>query len=96
MGTVKIAQTLARAGRHWGATPVGQILKEDAAWEHGSIAVVEPPMFSLKTECVRHIHIPLRRDKFLRELVVYQEWYNAERAHTTLGGRWPRGCGYLN
>ncbi len=31
MGTVKIAQTLARAGRHLGATTVGRILKEDAA-----------------------------------------------------------------
>ena len=59
------------------------------AGEHGSIAVVERLILSLKTECIRHILVPLRRDRFLRELVCYQDWYNEYRAHTTLGGRTP-------
>jgi transposase InsO family protein len=59
------------------------------AGEHGSIAVVERVILSLKTECIRHILVPLRRGKFLRELVCYQDWYNEQRAHTTLGGKTP-------
>ena len=55
--------------------------------EHGSIAVVERFILSLKTELIRHIVVPMRRDKFLRELVHYQEWFNDQRPHTTLGGR---------
>ena len=57
--------------------------------EHGSIAVVERLILSLKTECIRHILVPLRRDRFLRELVCYQDWFNDQRPHITLGGRTP-------
>ena len=40
-------------------------------------------------ELTRRILVPMRREKFLRELVCYQEWFNNERPHTTLGGRTP-------
>ena len=49
------------------------------AGEHGSIAVVERFILSMKTELTRHILIPLRRDKFQRELVCYQDWFNDQR-----------------
>jgi hypothetical protein len=56
---------------------------------HGSIAVVERVILTIKTELIQHILVPLRRDKFLHELACYQDWYNEHRAHTTLGGRTP-------
>ena len=78
-----------RAFRRWVKRKGIKPPRYGKAGRHGSIAVVERLILSLKTECVRHIQVPLRRDKFLRELVCYQEWYNGERAHTTLGGRTP-------
>ncbi len=64
------------------------------AGEHGSIAVVERFILSLKTELTGRILVPLRRDKFQRELVCYQEWFNDERPHMTLGGRTPNEVHY--
>ncbi len=50
---------------------------------------MESVILSLKTECIRHIFVPLRRGKLLRELVCYQDWYNEQRPHMTLDGRSP-------
>jgi hypothetical protein len=67
---------------------------------HGSIAVVERFLLSLKTELTRHIVVPMRREPFRRELLQYREWFSGERPHTTLGGRTPNevyyGCRPLN
>jgi transposase InsO family protein len=65
-----------------------------AVGRHGSIAVVERFILSLKTELTRRILVPLRREKFLRELFDYREWFNAERPHMTLGGRTPNEVYY--
>jgi hypothetical protein len=51
--------------------------------------VVERFILSMKTELTQRILVPMRREIFLRELVCYQEWFNNERPHTTLGGRTP-------
>jgi hypothetical protein len=59
-----------------------------AVGEHGSIAVVERFILSLKTELTRRILVPRRREKFLRELVCYQEWFNHDRSHAF------KGCGH--
>ncbi len=60
-----------------------------AIGRHGSIAVVERFILSLKDGCSRVLLVPYRRENFLRELRYFGEWYNGFRAHTTLGGRTP-------
>ncbi len=59
------------------------------AGEHGSIAVVERFILSMKTELIGRISVPMRREAFLRELRCYQEWFNESRPHTTLAGKTP-------
>jgi hypothetical protein len=59
------------------------------AGEHGSIAVVERFILSMKTELIGRISVPTRREAFLRELRCYQEWFNESRPHTTLAGKTP-------
>jgi hypothetical protein len=66
-----------------------------AAGKHGSIAVVERFILSMKTELTGRILVPTRREAFLRELRCYQEWFNEQRPHTTLGGRTPNEA-YFN
>lgn len=47
--------------------------------EHGSIAVVERFILSLKTDLTRRILMLMRRDKLQWELERYQDWYNEHR-----------------
>ncbi len=60
-----------------------------AVGEHGSIAVVERAIRTLKDECTRRILVPQRRREFRRELMSFQDWYNEHRSHMTLEGRTP-------
>jgi transposase InsO family protein len=60
-----------------------------AIGKHGSIAVVERFILTLKTLLARLLFVPYRRDAFLRELTSCVEWYNEHRAHAWLGGRTP-------
>ena len=60
-----------------------------ALGKHGSIAVVERLILTLKNECTRRILVPLRRVDFRRELDWFTLWYNVHRPHITLGGRTP-------
>jgi len=60
-----------------------------AVGQHGSIAVVERFILSLKNEATRRISVPYARTAFRRELAYYFEWYNEHRPHMTLGGRTP-------
>jgi len=60
-----------------------------AIGEHGSIAVVERFILSLKNECTRRILVPLRIDEFREELLAYCRWYNVIRPHQSLCGQTP-------
>ena len=60
-----------------------------AVGQHGSIAVVERLIRTLKDECTRRILVPLRRQACRRELLLFADWYNDHRPHMTLAGRTP-------
>jgi transposase InsO family protein len=60
-----------------------------AVGKHGSVAVVERLILTLKDECTRRILVPLRREEFRRQLGSFESWYNGFRPHMTLGGRTP-------
>ena len=60
-----------------------------AVGKHGSIAVVERLILTIKDECTRRIIIPLRREEFRRQLGCFKTWYNEFRPHRTLDGLTP-------
>ena len=60
-----------------------------AVGKHGSVAVVERFILTLKQVLRQIPHIPLRRESFRRELVAVVEWHNEYRPHMTLRGRTP-------
>jgi len=61
-----------------------------AVGKHGSIAVVERFIRTMKTECTRRLLlVPLRREAFCRELNRFADWFNEHRPHEWLGGRTP-------
>ena len=60
-----------------------------AIGEHGSIAVVERFILTMKNESTRRYLVALRRETFRGELVAFIDWYNEYRPHTTLGGKTP-------
>jgi transposase InsO family protein len=60
-----------------------------AIGKHGSIAVIERLILTLKIGCMRRLRVSYGRDEFLRELLYFADWYNKHRPHATLGGRTP-------
>ncbi len=60
-----------------------------AAGKHGSIAVVERFIKSLKNEHTRRILVPQRRATFRKQLHSFTAWYNEHRPHTMLDGATP-------
>jgi transposase InsO family protein len=60
-----------------------------AVGQHGSIALVERFILSLKNECTRIILVPLRAVTFDSELRSYASWYNHSRPHSSLSGSTP-------
>ena len=60
-----------------------------AAGKHGSIAVVERFIRTMKDEAIRRILIPQHRTGFRAELDSVFTWYNEHRPHTTLDGKTP-------
>jgi putative transposase len=60
-----------------------------AVGKHGSIAVVERAIKTIKGDCTRRILVPTRQEAFRRELLLFVDWYNEHRPHTTLEGRTP-------
>jgi putative transposase len=60
-----------------------------AVGQHGSIAVVERFIQTVKRECTRRLLVSLHSPTFRRELSWFTVWYNQHRPHTTLGGRTP-------
>ncbi len=60
-----------------------------AVGQHGSIALIERFILSLKNECTRIILVPLRSDGFDVELTSFANWYNLSRPHSSLSGKTP-------
>ena len=60
-----------------------------AIGQHGSIAVIERVILTLKQGLAWLLLIPFRRQAFLHELRLLAAWYNASRPHMSLGGRTP-------
>ena len=60
-----------------------------AVGKHGSIAIVERFIRSLKPDCTRRISVPFRLDQMRDEVACYATWFNQHRPHTALGGRTP-------
>ena len=61
-----------------------------AVGKHGSVAIVERFILTMKIECTRVIAVPLRREAFRRELGLFVEWYNRHRPSSVLGVRTPQ------
>jgi transposase InsO family protein len=61
-----------------------------AVGEHGSIAVVERFIRSLKQEALAPILVPMSLGLLAGELDAYVVWYHEHRPHQGLGGRTPR------
>jgi transposase InsO family protein len=60
-----------------------------AVGQHGSIAVVERAIRTLKELLRMLVLIPIRQAAFRKELQLIVEWYNSFRPHSSLGGRTP-------
>jgi transposase InsO family protein len=61
-----------------------------AVGQHGSIALVERFIRSMKSECTRRIMVPMRLDSMRQELAFYASWFNEHRPHAGLDGRTPQ------
>ncbi len=60
-----------------------------AVGKHGSIAVVERFIRTMKDEATRRILIPQRKERFRSALNSFLSWYNEHRPHRTLRGKTP-------
>jgi len=60
-----------------------------AIGKHGSIAVIERFIRSLKEEYLNRLLIPLRMDAMRQEIACYAHWYNEHRPHQSLNGATP-------
>ncbi|MCZ6690612.1 MAG: integrase core domain-containing protein [Planctomycetota bacterium] len=69
--------------------PTGIRPRFGAVGKHGSVAIVERFILSMKSECTRVIPVPLGRERFRRELSFYAGWFNGRRPHTSLRVRTP-------
>ena len=65
-----------------------------AIGKHGSIAVVERVILTIKCLLSCLPFVPYRREAFLRELTQITEWYNRIRPHSWLGGKTPNEVYY--
>jgi transposase InsO family protein len=65
-----------------------------AVGKHGSIAVIERFIRTMKEECTRRLLIPYDRHSFQREIALYVTWYNTHRPHTLLGAQTPNEVYY--
>jgi putative transposase len=60
-----------------------------AVGQHGSIAIVERFIRSMKAECARRVLVPFGLAAMRTEVACYIAWYNEHRPHSSLGGRTP-------
>lgn len=70
--------------RHKGIKP-----RFGALGQHGSIAVTERLILTLKQNLAWLPLIPIQRRTFLRQILELAAWYNGHRPHMSLGGRTP-------
>jgi hypothetical protein len=69
--------------------PENKTYSTSRAARHGSIAVVERFILTLKTLLACLLLVPYRRQEFQRELDAIVAWYNEHRPHKRLDGRTP-------
>jgi transposase InsO family protein len=55
-----------------------------AVGKHGSIAVIERLIQTIKRECTRRVIVPFLAQVVRRELALFSTWYNHERPHEGL------------
>ena len=67
----------------------GVLPRFGAVGKHGSIAVLERFIRSMKEECARRILVPLGLDAMREDLGCYATWYNEHRPHQGLDGLTP-------
>jgi len=60
-----------------------------AVGRHGSIAVEERYIRTLKEEGLAHEFVPLRQTAFCASLARFEDWYNEVRPHSSIGGATP-------
>jgi transposase InsO family protein len=60
-----------------------------AIGKHGSIALTERCIRSVKDECLRIILVPFRLEAMMKEMELYVVWFNEHRPHQGLGGKTP-------
>jgi len=60
-----------------------------AVGKHGSIAIVERFIRSMKSECTRRVIVPFGLTAMRSELAFWATWYNELRPHQGIGGRTP-------
>lgn len=63
--------------------------RHGAIGKHGSIAVVERFILTMKALLSGLLLVPYCQERFQREPGAITEWYNAHRAHTWLGSETP-------
>jgi putative transposase len=82
-------QFIAREFRRW-CKRWGIQHRFGALGKHGSLAVIERSIRSIKAECTRRlILVPYRLGAFEHELALYIDWYNKHRPHGRLRGATP-------
>jgi putative transposase len=65
-----------------------------AIGKHGSIAVIERFIRTLKEECTQRLLVPYDGAALRREMSLYVSWYNDHRPHSFLGARTPNEVYY--
>jgi putative transposase len=60
-----------------------------AIGRHGSIAVEERFIRTLKEEGLAHEFVPLRHTAFCASVAQFEDWYNEVRPHSSIGGATP-------
>jgi transposase InsO family protein len=67
----------------------GIVQRFGAIGKHGSIAVIERFIRTMKEECTQRLLVPYDRAALRREISLYVSWYNGHRPHSLLEARTP-------
>jgi putative transposase len=72
----------------------GIVQRFGAIGKHGSIAVIERFIRTMKEECTRSLLVPYDGAALRREISLYISWYNDHRPHSLLKARTPNEIYY--